>query len=340
MRYRTLGAAGPAVSAVACGTWNLYGPGMAESDALAIMRAALNAGITTFDSADTYGAGAGEALLCKLLSATHRENLVLCTKVGLPVDGWTAGGLSRRHVVDSCHRSLRRLGTNYIDLYQAHRHDPSTPIEETIGALAHLVHKGVVRYVGVSEWPLEAINHAHVLAKEAGIPLVSNQCQYSMLWRVPEQNIIPADDSLGIGHMAYSPLAQGVLAGRYAPASRFPEDSRAVRLGASSSVHRYLSDNVTIRVDRLRPLARELGMTIAQLAIAWVLRDPRIACAIVGASRVQQLEETCSAVDFSLSPEALRRVDQVLGDLIESDPSKEARPYDVSPRWKRKDAQT
>ena len=341
MQHRALGNSGLQVSAITFGNWLTGGK---PEDAAACIRAALDAGITTFDTADVYGApeyGAGERVLGDALAAQRREGLVIATKVCLPTGpGRNDRGLSRKHIMESCAASLTRLRTDHIDLYQAHRHDPGTPLEESMSAFADLHRHGKIGYLGVSEWTAPQIRRAHALARELRIPLVASQPQYSMLWRVVDAEVTPACAELGISHIVFSPLAQGVLAGRYRPGQTAPGDSRASQERGGRFVGRYMSDAVLTAVERLRPIAAELDATLAQLALAWVLRNPQVASAITGASRPAQIADNVKALDLTLDDETMKRIDEALtdpehGDLVERDPAKIAKPFDVMPAWRR-----
>ena len=342
MEYRSLGASGLTVSAVTYGNW-LTRSGEAAEIARACVGAALDEGITTFDTADVYGApdfGAGEEALGAALSGVRRESVEILTKVCLPTGpGHNDRGLSRKHVMESCHASLRRLRTDYVDLYQAHRYDENTPLEETMSAFADLVRQGKVLYLGVSEWRPEQIEAAAALAAELRVPLVSNQPQYSMLWRVAEPAVMPACTRLGLGQIVFSPMAQGTLTGKYRPHEEPPARSRGTDARGSRFVGRYLGNPVLSAVQRLRPIADDLGLTLPQLAVAWVLQNPAVSSAIVGASHPDQLRETIAAVGRDLPADVLARidaafVDDVHGDLVERDPRKVASPFAVMPAWK------
>jgi aryl-alcohol dehydrogenase-like predicted oxidoreductase len=334
VQYRPVGIGGPRVSAIAYGNWLTHG-GYADSSASAeCVAAALEVGITAFDTADVYSDGRAEEILGKALSAVRRDSVVVSTKVGLcPGPPGHDKDLSRRHVLTSCQRSLRRLRTDYIDLYQAHRFDHETPLEETIGALAELVRRGDVRHVGVSEWTVDQLRAGQAIADDLGIGLVSNQAQYSMLWRVIEPAVVPASIELGIAQVAFSPLAQGVLTGKYLPRTPWPERSRAVTVG-TSSITRCLSDEVLERVQRLRAIAESIGVTLAQLGVAWVLHRPGVAAAVVGASSSSQLRETAAAAEVVLDLDVMRKIDEALGDVVDRDPAKAGKTYDVMARWR------
>ncbi|MFG2048183.1 aldo/keto reductase family protein [Micromonospora sp. NPDC048935] len=335
MEHRQLGRSGLRVSAVAYGNWVTHGNQLDDDAAGACVAAALDAGITTFDTADRYAQGRAEEALGRALSGVRRSSIELCTKVFLPVGpGANDSGLSRKHIFESCHASLRRLGTDYVDLYQAHRYDDTVPLEETMLAFADLVRQGKVLYVGASEWTAAQLRAGRRLAADLHVPFIANQPQYSMLWRVPEAEVLPTSAELGLGQLAWAPLAMGVLTGKYEPGQRPPAGSRATDGFGGSFIARYSSDLLLARVRQLRPIADAAGCTMAQLAVAWVLHRPTVASAIVGASRPEQLAETAAATALRLDDELMRRIDTVLGDLVERDPAKTARPNDVPPAWR------
>ncbi|MCT9087705.1 aldo/keto reductase [Streptomyces sp. ASQP_92] len=322
MEYRRLGVSGPVVSRVAFGNSLTAGNQLDDRAAAACVRAALDAGITTFDTADAYAEGRAEEHLGRALAGVDRDTVVICTKVGRG-GGPGPGALSRTRIAASLDASLRRLGTGHIDLYQAHLYDDSTPLDETMGAFADAVAAGKIRYVGVSEWAADEIERAAALARELNIPLVSNQPQYSMLWRVIETEVMPACAPLGIGQMVWSPLAGGVLTGKYKPGLKAPAGSRAVAAkGGDVSIQRYrfLSDEVLAAVARVGELAEETGLTTAQLALAWVLRNAQVATAVIGASAPEQIARNLAATEAVLDPELLVRVDAALGPVVVTDP--------------------
>ncbi|MFI8324549.1 aldo/keto reductase family protein [Streptomyces sp. NPDC085529] len=325
MQYVPLGRSGLMVSRIAFGNSMTHGNQIDDDTARACVHAALDAGITTFDTADAYANGRAEELLGKALAGQRRSDLVLCTKVGRsPRPGPNEGRLSRKHIHDSAEASLRRLGTDHIDLYQAHRWDSGTPLEETMSAFADLVHAGKARYIGVSEWTADQITAGAALARELHIPLISNQAQYSLLWRVIESEVIPACDQAGVGQMVWSPLAGGVLTGKYRPGAAAPGDSRAVRAqGGARSMNRWrhLDDDVLSAVAALRPVAAEAGLTTAQFALAWVLRNPAVACAVTGASRPDQLTANLRALEAGLDDALVAEADRVLAPVVVDDPA-------------------
>jgi aryl-alcohol dehydrogenase-like predicted oxidoreductase len=323
MEFRRLGRSGLSVSEIAYGNWITHGSQVEEDAARACVRAALDGGITTFDTADVYAGTRAEQILGRALAGVRREGYELCTKVYWPVGpGPNDRGLGRKHVTEACHGSLRRLGTDYVDLYQAHRYDQSTPLEETMLAFADLVRQGKVLHVGVSEWTAEQITAGVRLARELKVPLVSNQPQYSMLWRVIEAEVIPVCEREGLGQIVWSPVAQGVLTGKYQPGQTPPVGSRATDPAGSAFISRLMSDDVLSRVQRLRPVADDVGLSMAQLAVAWVLQNRNVAAAIIGATRPEQVVENVKASGVRLEPDVLKRIDDILDGVIVRDPAK------------------
>ena len=323
MESRRLGRSGLKISEITYGNWITHG-GQVEADAAtACVRAALDAGITTFDTADVYAEGRAEEVLGKALAGERRSRIEIFSKVYFPVgDGANERGLSRKHVRDSIEGSLRRLGTDHLDLYQAHRYDHETPLEETMEAFAAVVHAGKALYIGVSEWRAEEIRAAKVLADELRVPLVSNQPQYSALYRVPEGEVMPACRELGISQVVYSPLAQGVLTGKYRPGEPVPEGSRATdeKGGGARFIQRWMKDDVLARVQELEPVAADLGLSMGALALAWVLQEENVAAAIIGASRPEQVTDNVKASGVRLDPEVKQRIDDVLAPVAVTDP--------------------
>jgi aryl-alcohol dehydrogenase-like predicted oxidoreductase len=323
---RRLGRSGLTISAIAYGNWLTHGGQVEEDAAHACVRAALDAGITTFDTADVYAGTRAESVLGRALAGQRREALEVFTKVYWPTGpGHNDRGLSRKHITESCHASLRRLQTDYVDLYQAHRYDPTVPLEETMTAFADLVRAGKVLYIGVSEWNAEEIAAGAALARDLGVQLISNQPQYSMLWRVIEDEVVPTSEKEGISQVVWSPLAQGVLTGKYLPGRQPPADSRGGHAEVGGSMQRFLRDDVLTAVQGLRPVAEDLGLSMAQLAIAWVLQNPNVAAAIIGATRPEQVHDNVAAAGVSLDAGVLARIDDVLGDVVERDPARTAR---------------
>jgi aryl-alcohol dehydrogenase-like predicted oxidoreductase len=328
MEFRHLGRSGLMVSEIAYGNWITHGSQVAEEAALACVRAALDEGITTFDTADVYAATRAEAVLGRALAGQRRESLEIFTKVYWPTgDGRNNRGLSRKHMLESINGSLRRLQTDYVDIYQAHRYDYSTPLEETMLAFADIVRAGKALYIGVSEWRADEISAAAKLAEELHVHLVSNQPQYSMLWRVIEAEVIPTCAELGIGQIVWSPIAQGVLTGKYLPGQPPPTGSRATdESGGAEFIEDWLTDEVLTRVQKLRPLADQAGLSMAQLAVAWVLQNPNVSAAIVGASRPEQVTENVKASGVRLEPELMQAIDELLDPLVVRDPARTRSP--------------
>ncbi len=324
MEFRNLGRSGLKISAVTYGNWLTHGSQVENEVATRCVHAALDAGITTFDTADVYANTAAETVLGDALKGQRRESLEIMTKVYFPTGpgGPNDGGLSRKHVSESIDASLRRLRTDHVDVYQAHRFDDATPLEETMSAFAQAVRAGKVLYVGVSEWTAQQLRDGHALAEDLGIQLVSNQPQYSMLWRVIEDEVLPASRELGVGQVVWSPMAQGVLTGKYAPGQAPPEGSRATDTkGGADMIAQWMKDDVLTRVQALKPVAEDLGMTMAQMAIAWVLSHDEVSTAIVGASRPEQLAGSAQAAEMKIPEDALSRIDEVLEGVVTSDPS-------------------
>ena len=329
MEIRNLGKSGLKVSAIAYGNWLTHGSQVEEDAALACVRQALDEGITTFDTADVYANTKAETVLGKALKGERRESVEILTKVYWPTGPGKHNdhGLSRKHIMESINGSLERLGTDHVDLYQAHRYDYETPLEETMEAFADVVHSGKAHYIGVSEWRAEEIREGHRLARELHIPLVSNQPQYSMLWRVIESEVVPTCEELGIGQVVFSPIAQGVLTGKYKPGQEHPAGSRATDTkGGADMISRWLDDDVLARVQRLQPVADEAGLSLAQLAVAWVLQNSNVSAAIIGASRPEQVTENVKAAGVTLDAEALKRIDEALDGVVTSDPAKTKSP--------------
>ena len=314
------------VSEISYGNWLTHGSQVEEAAALACVRAALDEGITTFDTADVYAATRAEEVLGRALQGQRREGLEIFTKVYWPTGpGPNDRGLSRKHILESINGSLRRLKTDYVDLYQAHRYDTETPLEETMRAFADVVRQGKALYIGVSEWTAEQIRAGVTLARQLGFQLISSQPQYSMLWRVIEGEVVPTSQELGVGQIVWSPIAQGVLTGKYKPGQKPPEGSRATdEKGGSRFIQRFMTDDVLTRVQQLKPVADGVGLSLAQLAVAWVLQNPNVASAIIGASRPEQVVDNVQASGIEIPAELLSRIDEVLGDVVERDPGKTA----------------
>ena len=329
MDFRFLGNSGLKVSEISYGNWLTHGSQVENEQAKACVRAALDAGITTFDTADAYANTAAESVLGEALAGQRRESLEIFTKVYWPTGpkGPNDTGLSRKHIHESINGSLKRLGTEYVDLYQAHRYDTETPLEETMEAFADVVHSGKALYIGVSEWRAEEIRAAHGLARELHIPLVSNQPQYNMLWRVIEAEVVPTCEELGMGQVVFSPIAQGVLTGKYKPGQPRPEGSRATDdKGGADMISRWLRDDVLEAVQELQPVADEVGLSMAALAVAWTLQNDNVSAAIIGASRPEQVTENVKAAGVRLDDTVMKQIDEALAGLVERDPAKTQSP--------------
>ena len=322
MKTRNLGSSGLKISEIAYGNWLTHGSQVEEDAARACVQAALDVGITTFDTADVYANTRAETVLGNALAGERREGLEIFTKVYWPTGPGAHNdhGLSRKHIMESIDGSLRRLQTDYVDLYQAHRFDHETPLEETMEAFADVVRSGKALYIGVSEWRAEEIRRGHELARELRIPFVSNQPQYNMLWRVIETEVVPTCEELGIGQIVWSPIAQGALTGKYLPGQAPPEGSRATDdQGGADMIKRWLDDDLLRRVQELKPVADEAGLTMAQLAVAWTLQNPNVSAAIVGASRPEQVHDNAQAAGVVLEESLMKRIDEVLGDHVRRD---------------------
>lgn len=332
MKYRTLGRSGLKVTEISYGNWLTHGSQIEADVATSCVHAALDAGITTFDSADAYANRRAETVLGEALKGQQRENLEICTKVYWPVgQSPNARGLSRKHLIEGCDGSLRRLQVDYIDLYQAHRYDVETPLEETMMAFDHLVRQGKVMYIGVSEWTAAQIAEAQRIARDMGLHrLISNQPQYSMLYRVIEAEVVPTSRDEGLGQIVWSPIAQGVLTGKYLPGQPPPEGTRATHESTQDAIARWMHDDVLTAVQNLRPLAAEAGLSMAQLAVAWVLQNDNVGSAIIGATRPEQVRDNVGASGIVLEAELMTRIDAVLSGLVLTDPrltkSPEQRP--------------
>jgi voltage-dependent potassium channel beta subunit len=328
MEHRHLGRSGLKVSEIAYGNWITHGSQVAEEAALACVAAALDEGVTTFDTADVYAGTRAETVLGKALHGLRRESVEICTKVFWPTGpGQNDRGLSRKHIMESAHSSLRRLQTDYLDLYQAHRYDHETPLEETLRAFDDLVRQGKVLYIGVSEWRAEEIAAALKIADQLGLDrIVSNQPQYNMIWRVIESEVLELCRAEGIGQIVWSPIAQGVLTGKYQPGAAPPAGSRATDDQGAGFISRLLSDELLSRVQLLRPVAEQAGLTLAQLAVAWTLQNPAVSAAIIGATTPEQVLENVKASGVKLDAAVRQQIDDILGDQIITDPAFTASP--------------
>ena len=327
MEFRRLGRSGLKVSEISYGNWLTHGSQVEADQATACVKEALEVGITTFDTADVYAGTRAETVLGDALKGVKRESYELFTKVYWPTGaGVNERGLSRKHILESCNASLRRLQTDHVDLYQAHRFDYETPLEETLRAFDDLVRSGKVMYVGVSEWRASEIAAALEIADQLGLDrIVSNQPQYSALWRVIEAEVVPLSEKEGVSQIVWSPIAQGVLTGKYLPGAPPPQGSRATDdAGGANMIKGFLRDEVLTTVQRLRPLAEQAGLSMAQLAVGWVLSNPNVASAIVGASRPEQVRDNAAAK--ALPSDLKQAVDDVLAAIAETDPSKGGSP--------------
>ena len=329
MKYRYLGNSGLKITELTYGNWLTHGSQVEADTATACVRAAIEHGITSFDTADVYANTAAAVVLGEALKGDRREALEIFTQVYWPVGpkGANDVGLSRKHIMEGINGSLERLQMDYVDLYQAHRYDVETPLEETMTAFADVVRQGKALYIGVSEWPADKIREAARYAKELKIPFVSNQPQYSMLWRVIEDQVVPASQEVGVSQIVWSPIAQGVLTGKYKPGQPAPEGSRATDTkGGQGMISRWMRDDVLTKVQGLRAIADELDLTMAQLAVAWVLQNDNVAAAIIGASRPEQIAENVKASGVEIPADLMERIDQVLTGIVESDPAKTTVP--------------
>ncbi|MBU4464429.1 MAG: aldo/keto reductase family protein [Actinobacteria bacterium] len=332
VNYRYLGNSGLKVSEITYGNWVTHASQVDDSAAIATVHAALDAGITTFDTADAYANTEAEIVLGKALAGHRRESLEIFTKLYWPIGpkGPNDAGLSRKHIFEGINGSLKRLGTDYVDLYQAHRFDHETPLEETFQAFADIVRQGKALYIGVSEWTAEQLREGAALAKELHVPFISNQPQYSMLWRVIEEKVVPASEELGISQIVWSPMAQGVLSGKYLPGQPVPAGSRATdEKSGANFIKSFLGDDVLTAVQKLKPIADEVSLTMPQLAIAWVLQNPNVAAALVGASRPEQIASNVAASGVVLEPAVMAAIDDAVGSVAVTDASK---TYEVSPK--------
>ncbi len=312
MKYRTLGASDLSVSAISLGSWLTYGVGVEADSTRDCVNRAFDLGINFIDTANVYGRGAAESVLGEMLAGRARDSYVLATKVYFPMSD-TDKGLSRAQILKQMDASLKRLRVDHVDLYQCHRYDPATPLEETMGALSEVVRAGKARYIGFSEWAPEQIEAAFAVA---GVErFVSSQPQYSLLYRRPEDQVIPLCAANGVSQIVWSPLAQGVLSGKYAPGIQPPSDSRAASQSMGQMMSNWLRPQVLEAVQKLKPLAAEAGCTLAQFSLAWVLREPNVASAIVGASRADQLNDTAAAVDLTIDPALFAQAEAIVASV-------------------------
>ncbi len=329
MEYRRLGSSGMYVSEIAYGNWITHGSQVEEEAAIKCVKAALDVGITTFDTADVYAGTRAEVVLGKALKGVKRESFELFTKVYWPTgSGKNDRGLSRKHIMESVHASLKRLNTDHIDLYQFHRFDFETPLEESLSAFDDLVRQGKIHYIGFSEWTADQISQAISIQKQRGYtPFVSSQPQYSMLWRVIESKVVPLCIQEGIGQIVWSPIAQGVLTGKYLPGKKAPAGSRATdKKSGAGMISGWMRDEVLSAVQQLRPIADELGLSLSQLALAWALQNQNVSSVIMGATKPAQVKENVKASGVKLDADVMYRIDVVLGDIPERDPEKTQSP--------------
>ena len=328
MKYRYLGNSGLKVSELTYGNWLTHASQIEDKAAHDTVHAALDGGITSFDTADVYANQAAEKVLGDALKGLRREGLEIFTKVYWPVSEKKPNdtGLSRKHIMESINGSLKRLQTDYVDLYQAHRYDVETPLEETMQAFADIVRQGKALYIGVSEWTAEQIRAGHKLSKELGFQLISSQPQYSALWRVIEAEVMPTCRELGVSQIVWSPMAQGVLTGKYLPGQPAPEGSRGADERLGGMMGKYLSDEVLTRVQLLSPLAEQLGLTMAQFALAWVLQNDNVASAIVGATKPEQISSNIAAVGVEIPEEVMNQVSEILSPVAVFDPRETKAP--------------
>jgi aryl-alcohol dehydrogenase-like predicted oxidoreductase len=328
MDFRHLGRSGLLVSEISYGNWITHGSQVEEDQATACVREALELGITTFDTADVYAGTRAEAVLGRALAGQRRDGLEIFTKVFWPTGpGRNDRSLSRKHIMTSIDGSLQRLQTDYVDLYQAHRYDYSTPLEETMEAFADVVRAGKALYIGVSEWKAPEIRAGYELARQLNIQLVANQPQYSALWRVIEAEVVPTCEELGIGQVVFSPIAQGVLTGKYQPGQAPPPGSRATdEKSGANFISRLMDDSVLTRVQQLKPLADAAGLSMAALAVAWVLQNPNVSSAIVGATKPEQLRDNVKASGVNLDSSLLKAIDEALDPVVVRDPARTESP--------------
>ncbi|MDQ4126970.1 MAG: aldo/keto reductase family protein [Actinomycetota bacterium] len=318
MEYRRLGGSGVKVSEISLGSWLTYGGSVAEEQATACINKAYEIGINFFDTANVYMRGAAEEIVGRALRDFDRSSYFLATKVYFPMgDGPNDRGLSRKHITEQCHASLKRLGVDYVDLYQCHRYDANTPLEETLRTLDDLVRQGKVLYVGVSEWTAGQISQALRIAGEMNLDrIVSNQPRYNMIQRQIEAEVVPVSEREGVGQVVFSPLAQGILTGKYRPGEAPEQGTRAADPESSRFMQQLMNEEVLSAVERLRSVASEAGLSVSQLALAWVLRQENVSSAIIGASRPEQVEDNARASGARLSQDVISEIDRILDGVI------------------------
>ncbi len=329
MEYRRLGSSGMYVSEISYGNWITHGSQVEQEAAIKCVHAALDAGITTFDTADVYAGTKAETVLGKALKGVKRESYELFTKVYWPTGtGKNDRGLSRKHIMESVDASMRRLNTDHIDLYQMHRFDYETPLEESLRAFDDLIRQGKVHYIGFSEWRAEEIAQGLEIQKKSGFDrFISSQPQYSALWRVIEAKVIPLCESEGIGQIVWSPLAQGVLTGKYLPGKKPPSGSRATdKKSGAEMISRWMREEVLAAVGKLKPIAESLNLSMSQLGLAWALSNPNVSSVIMGATKASQVKENVRASGVKLSVEVLAQIDEALGSIPETDPERTESP--------------
>jgi len=329
VEYRRLGSTGMYVSEISYGNWITHGSQVESDAAIKCVKTAFAEGITTFDTADVYAGTKAETVLGKALKGIRRESYELFTKVYWPTgEGKNDRGLSRKHIIESCNASLKRLQTDHIDLYQAHRFDFETPLEETLSAFDDLIRAGKVHYIGFSEWNAEQIASALKIQDARGYNrFVSSQPQYSALWRVIEAEVVPLSLKEGIGQIVWSPMAQGVLSGKYLPDKKAPAGSRATdKKSGAGMISRWMREDVLTAVQKLKPIADEAGITMSQMAIAWVLQNPNVSSAIMGATTPKQVKENVKASGIKLSADTMKAIDKALGTLPEKNPKENISP--------------
>jgi len=329
MEYRRLGSSGMYVSEISYGNWITHGSQVEQDAAMKCVRTALDVGITTFDTADVYAATRAETVLGKALKGVRRESYELFTKVyGGTGPGKNDRGLSRKHIMESAHASLKRLNTDHIDLYQMHRFDFEAPLDESLRAFDDLVHQGKVNYIGFSEWDSSQIGQALDIQKKYNwTRFVSSQPQYSMLWRVIEKEVVPLSIKEGIGQIVWSPIAQGVLTGKYLPGKKAPAGSRASdKKSGADHISRWMRDEVLTAVQTLRPIAESVDLSMSQLALAWALQNQNVSSVIMGATKPSQVKENAKASGVKLEKDVMAAIDKALVGLPEYDPKKNVSP--------------